>query len=157
MKRLLLIVPLLVACASSGSTPTPTPAVAPSTPAEGAYEYLVTLPTTQVRGRLEILPDTAIVIPTSDYCRPLAAGAALYVTYTCQGTGAFETLTLRIDRRSPVQLSKWGASFRVQKKREVCKRYEVQAGRQVCVEKEIETYETTESRSGNLQVRRPPS
>ncbi len=154
MKRLTIIVPMVAACASSGSAPST--AAAPAIPAEGSYEYLVALPTTQVRGRLEILPDTAIVIPQSDYCRPLAAGASLHVTYTCQGTGPFETLTLRIDRRNPLQLSKWSASFKVQKRRDVCRRYEVRSGRQVCAEMATETYEATESRSGNLQVRRPP-
>jgi hypothetical protein len=157
VKRLYaLLAPAMMACASSGGT-TASPATPASPPAEGTYEYLANLPNAQVRGTLQVLGDTALVSPVSDYCRPEPTRDPLYIRYTCQGTGAFESLFLRIDRRNPVQLSKWSATFRVQKRRDVCRRYEVRAGRQVCVETATETYETTESRSGNLQVRRPPS
>ncbi len=144
--------PVLAACASSG----PRAEVAsPGTPADGMYDYVANLPGQEVRGRLHVVADTITVEPVSDYCRPtVRAPDPLAFHYSCNGPGTYESMQLRIDRRNPVQLSKWTAAFRVQRQRRVCVRYEVQNGRRVCVQMETETYETTESRSGNLQVRR---
>lgn len=145
---------LLAACSSSGSSPATS--ATPRAPAEGTYDYVVNLPTSQIRGRLQIIGDTAIVSPQADYCRPLPDRDPLFIRYSCQSTGAFDNLLLRIDRRNPIQQSKWSANLRVQKRREVCRRSETRAGRQVCVETGIETYEDSESRSGALQVHLPP-
>jgi hypothetical protein len=145
----------LVACASAGGTREA--AVAATTTVEGTYDYIANLPGQQVRGRMRFVGDTVLVEPVADYCRPTVGSPdPLRFRYTCNGPGSFEQLQLSIDRRSPVQLSKWSASFRVQKRREVCVRYAIQNGRQVCVETSTETYEATETRSGTLQVRRVP-
>lgn len=144
----------LVACASSRNEAETTPA---SGPVEGTYSYVANLPGQQVRGTLRILGDTVLVEPVADYCRPTVGSPdPLRIRYTCNGPGSFEQLFLLIDRRSPVQLSKWSATFRVQRRREVCVQYAIRDGRQVCVQTTTETYETTESRSGTLQVRRVP-
>jgi hypothetical protein len=152
---------LLVACASSSSTTetaTTTAVAATATAAgsiEGVYDYVANLPGQQVRGRMRVTGDTVTVEPMADYCRPMVgAPDPLAIRYTCTGSGSIESIQLRIDRRSPVQLSKWTANYRVQRQREVCVRYETRSGRQVCVQTQRETYETQESRSGTLQVRR---
>jgi hypothetical protein len=144
-----------VACASaSGTREAPASAEAP---AEGVYDYIANLPGQPVRGKMQVIGDTVIVDPQSDYCRP-AVGTPdpLRIRYTCNGPGSYEQIQLFFDRRSPVQLSKWSATFRVQRRREVCMQYAIRDGRQVCVQMSTETYETTESRSGTLLVRRVP-
>ena len=153
-RSLLIALPVLVSCASSGATRGT--AKSPSSgPIEGNYEYLANLPSHQVRGGMRVTGDTVLVDPVSDYCRPVMAPPdPFYIRYTCQGTGSYEQITLTIDRRNPTQLSKWSATFRVTRQREVCVEYAIRDGRQVCVRTQSETYETTETRSGNLQVRR---
>jgi hypothetical protein len=106
-------------------------------------------------GKLRVLTDTILVEPVSDYCRPvLGPRDPLYIRYTCTGSGSFEQLGLTLDRHNPAQFSKWSANFRVRKERQVCTRYAVQDGRQVCIQTGTEMYETLESKSGTLQVRR---
>ena len=149
----------LVACASSSSTTetSTTTAVAATAGSslEGVYDYVANLPGQQVRGRLHIMGDTVTVEPMADYCRPtVRAPDPLAFHYSCNGPGSYESIQLRIDRRNPAQLSKWSARYRVQRQREVCLRYEMRGGQQVCVQTQRETYETEESRSGTLQVRR---
>ena len=151
-----LTVPILVACASGGNQQPVT--AAPSGPIEGNYEYVANLPNLQVRGSLRIVGDTILVEPVTDYCRPtIAPPDPLAIKYTCTGTGTYEQIQLTIDRRNPTQLSKWQATFRVQRRREVCVQYAIRDGRQVCVQTSTETYETNDTRSGNLQVRRAPT
>jgi hypothetical protein len=152
---------LFLACASSSRTTetTATTAVAAtaSGPVEGEYEYTANLPGQQVRGRMRVAGDTVIVDAMTDYCRPaLGVPDPMAIHYTCNGTGNLESILLRIDRRNPVQLSKWTARYRVQRRREVCTQYAVRDGRQVCVQMTTETYEAIEPRSGTLQVRRVP-
>jgi hypothetical protein len=152
-RAILLCVTVLACASASGSRESS----APAGPIEGTYEYTANLPGAQVRGTMRVVRDTVLVDPMADYCRP-AVGVPdqLAIRYTCNGPGTYEQIQLRIDRRNPVQLSKWSATFRVQRRREVCTLYAVRDGRQVCVQTQTETYETTESRSGTLQVRRMP-
>ena len=129
-----------------------------SGPVEGVYDYLANLPGQQVRGRMRVIGDTITVEPVADYCRPtVRAPDPLAIHYSCNGPGSFESIQLRFDRRNPVQLSKWSATYRVRRTREVCVRYETRGGQQVCVQTKQESYETDESRSGTLTVRRVPS
>ena len=149
----------LLACASSSRTTetSTTTAVAATTGGsiEGVYDYVANLPGQQVRGQMRVTGDTVIVEPMADYCRPtVGVPDPLAFHYSCNGPGSFESIQLRIDRRNPAQLSKWSARYRVQRQREVCVRYETRGGQQVCVQTQRETYETQESRSGTLQVRR---
>jgi len=139
-------------CASSGTNATTR---APTGPIEGTYDYTATLPGQQVTGKLRVLGDTIIVMPTSDYCQPvIGTPSPLVIRYSCNGPGRFESMTLTLDRRNPAQFSKWAANFRVQKQRQVCVRYEMRNGQQVCAQTGYEPYEDIESRSGSLQVRR---
>jgi len=149
----------MVACASSSSTTetstTTAVAATASGSIEGVYDYVANLPGQQVRGQMRVTGDTVIVEPMADYCRPtVGVPDPLAFHYSCNGPGSFESIQLRIDRRNPAQLSKWSARYRVQRQREVCVRYETRGGQQVCVQTQRETYETIESRSGTLQVRR---
>ena len=140
-------------CASSGTSSTT--AREPAGPIEGTYDYIATLPGQQVTGKLRVLGDTIIVMPTNDYCQPVVATPSpLVIRYTCNGPGRYESMTLTLDRRNPAQFSKWAARFRVQKQRQVCVRYEMRNGQQVCAQTGYEPYEDVESRSGSLQVRR---
>lgn len=160
MQRTLLgALAILTACASSSrttetSTSTSVSAVTAG-PVEGVYDYTANLPGQQVRGKLRVIGDTVTLDPMGDYCRPsVRAPDPLAFHFSCNGPGSYESIQLRIDRRNPVQLSKWSAIYRVQRTRDVCMRYETQAGRQVCVQTKQETYETNETRSGTLAVRR---
>lgn len=149
----------LAACASSSRTTETSTSTAVSAvtthPVEGVYDYTANLPGQQVRGKLRIIGDTITVEPIADYCRPtVRAPDPLAFHYSCNGPGSYESIQLRIDRRNPVQLSKWSAIYRVRRTRDVCVRYETRAGQQVCVQTRPESYETDESRSGTLQVRR---
>ena len=140
--------------ASSG-TSTTTTAREPAGSVEGTYDYTAILPGQQVTGKLRVLGDTIMVMPTNDYCQPVTGTPSpLVIRYTCNGPGRFESMTLTLDRRNPAQFSKWAASFRVQKSRQVCIRYEMRSGQQVCAQTGYEPYEDVESRSGTLQVRR---
>jgi hypothetical protein len=150
---------LLAACATSGATSEPafTTAAAPAARIEGTYHYLANLPGQQIRGKMRIYGDTITVEPMADYCRPtVRASDPLAFHYSCNGAGSFESIQLVIDRRNPVQLSKWSANYRVRKTRSVCIRYEVRAGENVCVRSQQETYDSNESKSGTLQIRRVP-
>ena len=149
----------LAACASSSRTTETSTTTAVSAvnarPVEGVYDYTANLPGQQLRGKLRVIGDTVTLDPMADYCRPtVRAPDPLAFHFSCNGPGSYESIQFRIDRRNPVQLSKWSAIYRVQRTREVCMRYETQAGRQVCVQTKQETYETDETRSGTLQVRR---
>lgn len=142
----------LAACASGGSGAATRESPGPI---EGSYEYLANIPGQQVRGALRVIGDTILVNPDADYCQPVAGlRDPVVIRYTCNGPGRFESLLLTFDRRNPAQFSKWSATFRVQRQRDVCAQYEVRGGQQVCVLTKQEMYEVTESRSGTLQVRR---
>jgi hypothetical protein len=150
---------LVVACASSsrttGTSTTSAVAATSGGSIEGVYDYVANVPGQQVRGTLRVIGDTVTVEPIGEYCRPTVDPPdPLAFYFTCNGPGSYESIKLRIDRHNPVQLSKWSAVYRVQREREVCVRYETRGGQQVCVQTQRETYETQESRSGTLQVRR---
>lgn len=143
---------MLLACGGSGAKPETAAATAP---AEGLYEFVANLPNQQVRGTLNFIGDTVMVEPVSDHCRPLVAPPdPLFIKYTCQGTGTYEELRISIDRRKPVQLSRWAATYRVTRQRQVCIQYETRSGQRVCVQSQTETYEAIDTRTGTLQIRR---
>ena len=152
---------LVAACASSGARSeapaTVSAAALAAARIEGTYDYTANLPGQQVRGKLRIFGDTVTVEPMTDYCRPtVRAPDPLAFHYSCNGPGSYESIHLTIDRRNPVQLSKWSANYRVRRTRQVCIRYETRAGQNVCVQTQQESYDSDESRSGTLQVRRVP-
>ena len=68
-------------------------------------------------------------------------------------TRGCDVVTLAFDRRNPVQ-SKWYAAVAVPRQRQICAERAVQNGREVCVRREMETYEAYEATSGSVQVRR---
>ena len=157
MRRLVVLVWAVLVPARASSGTTTATAREPATPIEGTYDYTAILPGQQVTGKLRVTGDTIIVMPNNDYCQPVqGAPSPLVIRYTCNGPGRFESLVLTLDRRNPAQFSKWAASFRVQKQRQVCRRTAIQNGREVCVEQGVESYEDIESRSGTLTVRRAP-
>jgi hypothetical protein len=143
---------MLLACGGSGAKPE---TAAPTGPIEGTYEFVANLPNQQVRGTINVIGDTVMVDPVSDHCRPLVAPPdPLFIKYTCQGTGTYDELRLSIDRRKPAQLSKWAATYRVTRQRQVCIQYDTRNGQRVCVQSRTETYEAIDTRTGNLQLRR---
>jgi hypothetical protein len=120
------------------------------------YEYVANMPGQQYGGTLRVVADTMLVEPAAEYCRPVTGVPdPLTIRYSCLGAGRYDSFLLQLDRRNPVQFSKWTAYVRVQRQRTVCAQYATDAqGRQVCVRTRTETYEVTESRSGRLEVRK---
>lgn len=146
------VLPVLLACGGSGTRPE---SAAPRGAIDGTYDFVANLPNQQIRGAFSVVGDTVLVNQTSEYCRPVIGPPdPHYIRYTCQGTGTYEQLTLRIDRRNPIHLSRWGATFRVTRRREICVLYGTRDGQRICLQMQTEAYETTESQSGTLQVRR---
>lgn len=148
----ILTLAMLNACASGGSATVSSQARGP---AEGSFEFFASVPGQHVRGILHVGADTMIVADVvgagclpSVWIRQVQRDPNVFY-YGCSGG-----LLITFDRRNLVQLSKWSFSMPVQRRREVCAERAVRNGREVCVRTEIETYETTESRSGALQVKR---
>lgn len=141
----------LLSCASG------TPATArldATEPVEGTYDVRATVPGKVVRGTLQVAADT-IYFDAVEGCasnirsEPIGreSQAGIY-RFACEGA------VLAFDRRNPVRSSKWYATVRQQRRREVCAERAVRSGREVCVRTTIETYEVPESRSGMIQVTR---
>ena len=141
----------IIACASAGNT-TVSPEV--RGPAEGSYEFFASAAGQHVRGILRVGADTMIVADVSGAgCLPSVWIRQVQRDPDVFYYGCSSGLLIRFDRRNVVQLSKWSFSVPVQRRREVCAERAIRSGREVCVRTEIEIYETTESRSGALQVK----
>ena len=143
----------LLACASTGNG---TGSRETHGPIEGTYEFFASIPGQHLRGKLRVVADT-ILFDTRNDCGSIALPTgrmfingrdATDIPYGCKGA------LLTFNRRNPTQGSKWLASVSVQKRRETCSQFVMRNGREVCSRTRIETYESTESRSGILQVRR---
>lgn len=148
----------LTACASTGGT-----AGSPDQPGSrlGIYEFSASVEGRPITGRLHVRPDTILVESPNGDCGQ-ATSDARFFNVGCRGT---EVLTsaenrvvsgaiLKFDRGNPGQGAKWAGNMPVRKRREVCARYEVRNGREVCAGMKTETYETTEPRSGPVQMRK---
>ena len=86
-------------CASSSASTT---TEQPAGPIEGTYDYTATLPGQQVIGKLRVVGDTIIVMPTNDYCQPvIGMPSPLVIRYNCNGPGRYESMTLTLDRPDP--------------------------------------------------------
>ena len=148
----------LTACASTGGT---AGSPAQSESRLGIYEFSAIVEGRPISGRLHVRPDTILVESPSGDCGQ-ATSDARFFNVGCRGT---EVLTssenrvvssaiLKFDRGNPGQGAKWTGNMPVRKRREVCARYEVRNGREVCAGMKTETYETTEPRSGPVQMRK---
>ena len=142
---------LLTACASAGK-PAQTDESQRAT-REGIYEFSAVIQGVVVRGKLHVLPDTILVDSEQGDCG--AAGwESRYLRVGCRSTAVASGTFLLFDRENPGLAPKWSGYVAVKKRREVCDRYEVRQGREVCAARKIETYEEPERRSGPVQVRR---
>ena len=121
--------------------------------ADGTYGFTANLPDQQFRGKLRVLRDEILVEPTSGTCRPIQSDS-VSIRFGCNGSGRYEQLSIRIDRRSPAEKSSWSASYRVQRKRETCSEYGVVSGQQVCIRYWTEYYDASEGKSGKLTLRK---
>jgi hypothetical protein len=140
------------ACASTRNSTASREATGPT---DGTYEFIASVTGRRVEGKVHIVGDTMLFDPDNDCSSNLSPPGIFvaprdynFIRYSCNG------VVLDFDRRNPVQSSKWFAGVPVRRQRQVCAQYAVQNGRQVCVRNRTETYETTESRSGKLQVAR---
>jgi hypothetical protein len=114
-----------------------------------------------VSGKLHVLPDTILVESKSGDCGPVT-GDSRFFRVGCRATSVYTAdqnrgvggALLMFDRGNPGQGAKWAGNYPVQKRREVCARYEVRNGREVCAAMKAETYETLEPKSGPVQMRR---
>lgn len=121
---------------------------------EGRYEFIASLPRGEVRGTLTVLPDTMYVEPENGFCQAsMGAPDQRALRYDCPGLGDADSLYLRLDRRNPRAFSRWFASTRVQRTRQVCVRYVTNSqGQRSCAEYRTETYEEKVRQSGVLRV-----
>ena len=142
----------LLGCASSGRTSQLSDATGVS---EGSYSFFASIPGQHLRGTVRILPDTVLVDAEGTGCvpsvQPIVQTNRNVFYYGCTG-GAL----LTFDRNNPVQRSRWSSNVAVRQRREICAQTEIRSGREVCVRRAMETYETFERRSGELQVVRLP-
>jgi hypothetical protein len=148
----------LAACASSGQT-----SASQELPVSrlGIYEFSASIEGRPVSGRLHVRPDTILVESETSDCGQVTSDARTF-NVGCRGTEvttsdqnrAVTGAILKFDRGNPGQGAKWAGNMPVRKRREVCARYEVRNGREVCAGMKTETYEATEPRSGPVQVRR---
>lgn len=152
MSRLSVVVALvgLTACASPGKAPNTSPVNAP---VEGTYAFTANLPEQQLRGRLRVTGGEIMLEPAAGTCQVMRSDS-LAVNYSCNGSGRYESISLRIDRHRPSERSTWSASRRVQRTRQVCAEYGMVSGQQVCLRTHTEYYDTTEGHRGRLSVRR---
>jgi len=121
----------------------------------GTFDYVAHLSRYEMRGVMVVLPDTILVQPEGESCQPVMGPAdAQNIRYECVGTADFDNVILRIDRRNPVQWSKWSATVSVRRSRQVCDEYRTNAqGQRVCVRYRTEFYTEKVRQSGPLTVR----
>jgi len=152
MSRLSVVVALvgLTACASASKGPSTDPVNAP---VEGTYAFTANLPSLQLRGRLRVVGAEILLDPASGTCQAMDSDSVA-VSFSCNGAGRYEYISIRIDRRRPSERSTWSASYRVQRTRQVCAEYGVVSGQQVSIRTHTEYYDTTEGSRGRLSVRR---
>ena len=151
MSRLGVVVVLagLTACASASKAPGTEPVTAS---ADGAYTFTANLPSLQLRGRLRVIGAEVLLEPAAGTCQVMGSDSVA-VHFSCSGSGRYENISLRVDRRRPSERSTWSASYRVQRTRQVCAEYGMISGQQVCVRTHTEYYDTTEGHRGRLSVR----
>lgn len=136
-------------------------------PVLGMYEIVAAIPGRHVTGKLQFEPDSITFHPDvncSGGYRPTGStGFGGSQTWNAKHSLGQERVTfgcgnaiMTFDKRNPSQSPKWSSSVTVPKQRQVCNNYVTRNGRQVCESTRTETYETTESRSGPIQVRRIP-
>jgi hypothetical protein len=151
MSAVVLTFVTVYACSTGRNVP---PGSGAAGPVEGTYDIRATVPGQLIRGTLQVVGDTmyfgAVEGCTSNIrSEPLnhASNAGVF-RYACDGA------VLSFDSRNPVRSSRWSATVRQQRRREVCAERAVRNGREVCVRTAIETYEVSESRTGVIQVTR---
>ena|SRR5687768_17294935 len=142
----------LTACASS--TRSDLNSGPANAPVQGTYAFTANLPDQQLRGTLRVTGNDILVEPTSGSCRATQTADTVAIRFLCHGSGRYEQLSIRIDRRKPVEASSWSATYRVQRSREVCSEYGTVSGQTVCVRTWTEYYDAAEGKSGKLTVRR---
>ena len=123
-------------------------------PVDGTYDFTANLPDQQLRGKMRVVGNEVLLEPATGNCRPIEAPDSLSVRFLCNGSGRYEQLSIRIDRRNPAERSSWAASYRVPRKREVCSEYGTVSGQTVCIRTWTEYYDASEGRNGRLRVRR---
>lgn len=150
---IILTIATLLSCASGGNTATSRDIAAPI---EGTYDFVASTPGQPVRGTLQVTADTMFFgavegCDSNIRSEPIgnASNGGVF-RYACNSA------VLEFDRRNLVRFSKWSATVRQQRLRQVCAQRAVQNGREVCVRTEMERYEVPESRSGTIQVKRRP-
>jgi hypothetical protein len=152
----------MIACGGSRTAPVsgepsgPTSSRDVASTVEGTYDFVATVPGQAIRGTLQVAADTMFFAP-AEGCdsnirsEPIGhASNGGVLRYACMSA------VLAFDRRNPVRSSKWSATVRQQRRREVCAERAVRNGREVCIRNAIETYEVSESRTGSIQVTRRP-
>jgi hypothetical protein len=133
----------------------------------GVFEIVAAIPGRHVTGKLQVESDSITFHPESNCSggyRPTGStGFGNSQTWSAKESFGQQRVrfgcgiaTLEFDKRNPIRSPTWSSTIGVRKTRRVCANYVTRNGRQVCERTTMEAYETTESRSGPIQVRRIP-
>ena len=139
----------LAACSSAGGT---AGSPEPRATRQGIYDFSASIQGSLVRGKLNVLSDTILVDAENGDCAAVTGNSRFFRV----GCRSLDWALLMFDRGNPGQGAKWEGNVPVQRRREVCARYEVRNGREVCAAMKSETYTALEPRSGPVQMRRVP-
>jgi hypothetical protein len=161
--RWLLLSGAVLAC--GGSRSTVDSEAAP--PVVGVFAIVAAIPGRHITGTLQVEADSITFRPESNcsggYRPPASTGFGATQTWNAKHSlgqtrirFGCDVAILEFDKRNPSQSPRWVSSVSVPKQRQVCTNYVTRNGRQVCESTRTETYDTTESRSGAIQVRRIP-
>ncbi len=122
---------------------------------EGVFDYWAEAQRYELRGIVRMTADTVVLEPQTGSCRPaIAPPDRLFARYECAGPSELGRLELRIDRRNPQLSSRWQATLRVQKQRQICAQdAATDAGQRICMRYETQDYEETVTLTGPLRIR----
>lgn len=122
---------------------------------DGVFDYWADAQRYELRGIVRITADTVLLEPRHGRCRPvLGPPDRQFARYECAGPAELGQLELRIDRNNPQLASKWRATFKVQKQRQICaKDAATDDGQRICMRYETETTEESVTMTGPLRVR----
>lgn len=149
--RVLTLAVLLAAACKSGS--------GGGTPAQdGLYDFVARTGRNDLRGTLLWMSGEVSINAEIGYCRadPMQTDMQTY-RYICETGDELRNLVYIIDRRFPLNRSRWRAIVQQTRQRQVCVRYEIRNNQRVCVQYRTESYEVSVPIGGPLTfTRRQP-
>ena len=150
-------VPVLATVGCAGAGAGPAQRIPDDQP--GLYEFDARVPATvntpDLKGTIEVRPDTVIVTLDGAYCRPdqdnLNRSRLEAFAYRCG-----EDVTFSFDRARPLWRPRASVGIRIPYTRTVCEQWETTTAGRVCVRSTTETLYRTERRVVRLSVKPRP-